>query len=152
AGARAGPSALALAAYGGHGAVVEVLLAGGVSGRGKPGAEALGAAAARDDVAGARQPLAPRATPGPPPLRESAPALAAPERHGALIRLRLANGGRPTRATLDAAVQGGSREAVRLVDEPLRRAVGPTKPGPAALLGAAADGNVAGIDLALEGG
>jgi ankyrin repeat protein len=152
AGARAGPSALVLAAYRGHGAVVEVLLAGGVSARGEPGAHALVEAAERNDVTVVRRLLAAGANPVQPPARQSALDVAAQRANVELIRLLLGNGARPTRATLDAAVQGGSREAVRLVDEPLRRTVGPTKPGPAALLGAAAEGNVAGIDLALEGG
>jgi ankyrin repeat protein len=152
AGARAGPLALAAAASRGHSAVLEVLLAAGMSARGAPGAEALVAAAEQSHIGMVRRLLDEGADPVRPPAQRSAPDVAAAKGNLAMIRLLLDKGARPSRTTLDAAVQSGNREAVRLVDEPLRRLVGPVRPGPTALIKATAESNVAGIDLALESG
>jgi ankyrin repeat protein len=152
AGAPGGEQSLVVAAYRRHAAVLEVLLAEGISVRGEPGTAALAAAAQGNDVAIVRRLLEAGADPARPSEHQSALDAAAAKGNADMIRLLLAKGARPSRETLDAAVQSGNREAVRLLDEPLRRGGGPAKPGPAALVRAAIDGNVAGIDLALESG
>jgi ankyrin repeat protein len=78
--------------------------------------------------------------------------VAADKGYVAIIRVLLAGGGQPSRATLDAAVHTGNREAIQLIEDSLRRLVEPVKPWAPALIKAAAESNFAAPDLALANG
>jgi hypothetical protein len=112
----------------------------------------LVAAARQNDLALAQRLVAAGADPQKPPTEPPPLDIAVGKGNVEMTRLLLGKGARPTQTTLEAAVQSGSRGVVRLLDEPLRRWVGLVKPGPAALIGAAGNSNLAGIDLALESG
>jgi ankyrin repeat protein len=154
AGARPGPATLRLATSEGNGPVLEALLAGGLSARGKPGTEELETAARKGDVATARLLLEAGADPNlplgafiPPPLD-----IAVDKGNLEMVRLLVGKGARPTGKTLDVAVQTGNRDVVKLVQEASGGLAGAPKPGPGSLIMAVARGNLAGIELALESG
>ena len=151
AGARAGPYALARAAQGPI-PVLEVLLAGGVPVRGEPGADALVAAAEAANLAMVQRLLSAGAKPARPSAGYSALDRATRKGSIEIVRALLDGGAEPTQMTLDEAFRSGNRELVRLVEGALRRSTGGARPGPLALLLAAQESSLPGIDLALKNG
>jgi ankyrin repeat protein len=148
AGARPGTFSLSFAA-GGPPEVVEALLARGAPVRGAPGREALVAAALHDDTPMARRLVEAGADTGGPAMGQSALDAAVSRGNSEMVSLLLAAGARPSQKTLDDAVAAGRPEVQRLVAQ----APGaPARPGPAALVKAAGESNIAGIELALAAG
>jgi ankyrin repeat protein len=145
---------LRLATSEGNGPVLEALLAGGLSARGKSGTLALVTAARKGDVAMARLLLEAGADPNLPLGARTTSALdiALDKGNLEMVRLLLGKGARPTGRTLDLAVQTGNRDVVKLVQEASGGLAGGPKPGPESLIMAVARENLAGIELALESG